>query len=155
MIAAKHARLFGRKPELVLARFKRVDALEQSLVQIGLAAMAREYRRDVALDRLQFVIGVGAGQVEKNVSHFVEAASAALERLDRVGESRRRLFGRDGVDLGARRFERCVERWGKMARLDAVERRRLERSSPGLEKRVCVCRRMGLAGARGSCLHEV
>ena len=57
MIALEHARLFGRKPELVLLRLQRVDALEQRLVQIGVAAMARENRRDLALDRLQFIIG--------------------------------------------------------------------------------------------------
>ena len=84
------------------ARFERVDALEQSLVQIGLAAVAREDGRDLALDRLQLVIRVGAGQVEENARHFVQAAAAALERLDRIGESRRRRIGGDGVDLGAR-----------------------------------------------------
>ena len=47
------ARLFGRQPEeLVRTRFKRVDALKQSLVQIGLAAVPREDGRDLALDRL-------------------------------------------------------------------------------------------------------
>ena len=35
MIALKHARLFGRKPELVLFGLQRVDAPEQRLVQIG------------------------------------------------------------------------------------------------------------------------
>ena len=46
MIALEHARLFGRKPELVLLGLERVDALEERLVQIDLAAMAREDRRD-------------------------------------------------------------------------------------------------------------
>src|ERR1700733_4255248 len=56
MIALKHARLFGGKPEVVLLAFKRIDALEQGLVQRDLASMAREHRRDLPLDRLELVI---------------------------------------------------------------------------------------------------
>ena len=95
MIAVEHAYPFGREPELHLLRFKRVDARKQSLVQVGFAAVARENSRNFALDRLQFVAGMGAGEIEKNVSHLVEAATAALKRLDRVGESRRLGIGGD------------------------------------------------------------
>ena len=56
MIAVEHARLLRRKPELVLFGLQGVDALKQRLVQIGLAAMAREHRRDVPLDRLELII---------------------------------------------------------------------------------------------------
>src|SRR3984957_4789384 len=48
-IAVEHARLLGRERELVLVRFKRVDALEQSPIQMDFAAMPREYRRDLPL----------------------------------------------------------------------------------------------------------
>ena len=143
MIALEHARLLGREPELRLLRLKRVDAREQSLVQIGVAAMARENRRDFALDRLQFVIGVGAGEIEKDARHFVEPAPAALERLDRIGEARRRRIGGDRVDLRARLAERGLEGRPEMARLEAVERRRLERPGPGFEQRVFVSVRIG------------
>ena len=112
--------------------------------------MARENRRDVALDRLQFVVGVGAGEIEEDARHLVERAPAALERLDRVGEGRRLGIGGDGVDLRARLRERRVEGRAEMARLDAVERRRLERPGPGFEKRVRVVRRTGHWGSRGS-----
>ena len=143
MIALEHARLLRREPELRLLRFKRVDAREQSLVQVGFAAMAREHRRNFALDRLQFVIGVGAGQIEKNTRHSVEPAPAALERLDRIGEARRRRIGGDDVDLRSRLAERGLEGRPEMARLEAVERRRLERPGPGLEQRVRIDRRTG------------
>ena len=64
--------------------------------------MARENRRDFALDRLQLVIGVSARQIEKNARHLVEAAAAALQRLDRIGEGRRLGIGGDRVDLRSR-----------------------------------------------------
>ena len=110
--------------------------------------MARENRRDFALDRLQLVIGVGAGQIEENARHPVEAAAAALQRLDRVGESRRLGIGGDGVDLRARLGERRVERGSEMTRLEAVERRRLEWRGPRFEKRV----RVGLANGSSEAL---
>jgi hypothetical protein len=102
VIAVEHTRLFGRQPEVAGVRLDRVDAPEQGLVQIGLAAMARELGRRLALDRLQLVIRVGANQIEKNTGHSVEAAAAALERLDRVGESRGLGIDGDSVDLRAR-----------------------------------------------------
>ena len=113
MIALKHALLFGRKPELALAGLERVDAPEQGVVQIGVAAVARENRRDVALDRLQFVICVGAGEIEKDARHFVEAAPAALERLDRIGEGRRLGIGGDRVDFRARLASAASKAGGK------------------------------------------
>ena len=110
VIATEHAGLFGRKPELVLFRLKRVDPLEQRLVQIGVAAMAGELGRDFALDRLQFFIGRGTRQIEKNGGDPIEAAAAALEHLDRIGEGRRRRIGGDGVDFAPRFFQRGSER---------------------------------------------
>ena len=138
MIAIEHARLLGRQPEFVLVRLERVDALEQSLVQIGLAAVAREEGRDLALNRLQLVIRVGAGQVEENARHFVQAAAAALQGLNRIGEGRRLGIGGDPVDLRARLFERRVECGPEMLGLETVERRRLEWRGPRFEKRVRV-----------------
>ena len=102
MIASKRPRLLGRKPERGLVRLERVDALEQRLVQIGVAVMAGEDRGDGALDRLQFVVRCGAGEVEENARDPVERTPAALERLDRIGEGRRRRVGGDGVDLRPR-----------------------------------------------------
>jgi len=108
--------------------------------------MAGEARGNGALDRLQFVVGVSAREIEEDTRHFVEAAPAALQRLDRVGEGRRRRVRGDRVDLRARLSERGVEGRGEMARLDKGERRRLERPGPGLEKRVRFDRRIGHDG---------
>ena len=154
MIAVEHARLFGRKPEFAGVRLERVDALEQSLVQIGLAAVTRELRRDFALDRLQLVIRVGANQVEKNAGHSVEAAAAALQRVNRIGEGRRLGIGGDRVDLRSRLLKRRVEGRRELARLEAVERRRLEWPGPGFEKRVRVGLGTGHEGSRG-CLPQL
>ena len=102
MIALEHARLLGRKPEPLLIGLQGVDALEQRIVQIGFAAMTRQDRSDLALDRLNLVIARGAGEIEEDAGDLVEAPPAALQRLDRVGESRRIRIGRDGVDLRPR-----------------------------------------------------
>ena len=113
--------------------------------------MARENRRDFALDRLQLVIGVGANQIEKNAGYPVEAAAAALEPLNRIGERRGLGIGGDGVDLRARLAKRSIEGRPEMLRLETVERRRLEWRGPRFEKRVRVerrrCHRRGVAHA--------
>ncbi len=138
MIALEHARLLGRKPELVLLGLERGDALEQRLVQRDLASMAREHGRDLPFDRLEFVIGRRAREIEEDFRHAIEAAPAAFQRFNRIGESRRLQACRDGVDLGAMVFQRDVESGPKMRRFDVVERRGLERPGPGLEQRVLV-----------------
>ena len=138
MITLEHARLFGRKPERVLARLQGVDAPEQGIVQIDVAAMAREDRGDLAFDRLDLVIARGAGEIEEDARHFVARLPAALQRLDGVGEGRRLRIGDDGVDLRPRPGDGGVERGPEMRGFDALERRRLERPGPGFEKRVSI-----------------
>ena len=136
MVTLEHPRLFGGKPEPVLLAFQGVDPSEQRVVEIGVAAMARQNRSDLALDRLELVVGRGAGQIEEDGRHLVEAPAAALDRLDGVSEGRRLRIGGDCVDLGARRSKRDVEGGPKVLRLDTLERRRLERTGPGFEERV-------------------
>ena len=143
MIALKHARLLGRKAKLVLLGFKRVDALEQRRVQRDFAAMPREHGRDLPLDRLEFVIGRRAREIEEHFGHPIEAASAAFQGFDRIGEGRRLWICRDGVDLSAMVFQRDVESGPEMPGLDAVERGRLERPSPRFEERVLFNVRLG------------
>jgi hypothetical protein len=100
--------------------------------------MAREHRRDLPLDRLEFVIGRRAREIEEDFRNAIEAAPAAFQRVNRIGEGRRLWICRDGVDLGAMVIQRDVESGPKMRRVDAVEGRRLERSGPGLQERVLV-----------------
>ena len=99
MIAFEHAGLFFIKAKLCLIRLQGLDAGKQRFVEIGLAAMARQDRRHLALDRLKFVIGGRAGEIVEDVRDLVEAAPAALQRLDGVGECRRRGVLRDGVNF--------------------------------------------------------
>ena len=138
MIALEHARLFGGKAEPVLFGLERVDALEQRLVQISFVAMAGENGGDFALDRLQFIIGRGASEIEEDAADAIEAAAAALERLDRIGEGGRRRVCGDRIDFAPRDFQRSVESGAEMAGLDTVERRRLERPRPGFEKGILI-----------------
>jgi hypothetical protein len=138
MIAGEHARLFGRKPEAAPFGVQRVDAPEQRVVQIGLVAMARQDRRHLPLDRLQFVIGRRARQIEEDAPHLVEAAPAALQGLDRIGEGRPLRVCSDSVDLLPGLVESGLERRPEVGGFDALERRRLEGLGPGLEKRVRV-----------------
>ena len=100
--------------------------------------MAREHRGDLALDRLDLVVGRCAGKIEENAGNLVEALAAALDRLDGVGEARRLRIGGDGVDLGARLFQRRLEGGAEVLWLDTLERRRLERAGPGFKQRVVV-----------------
>ena len=65
-------------------------------------------------------------------------ASAALQRLDRVGEARRVGLAGDRRDVGQFRRHEAVEGGWEMPRLDAPEGRQPERSVPGLEERVVV-----------------
>ncbi len=141
--ARKRARLLGREPERRLVRVQGVDPPEQRVVQIGVARVAREDRGDGALDRLEFVVRLGAGEIEEQLGDPVERPPAPLHGLDRVGEGRGRGIGGDGVDLGPRFLQGRLEGRLEAARRDAVEGRRLERAGPGFEERVGVRMRKG------------
>ena len=148
-IAVEHARPFGRQPEVACVRLERVDALEQSLVQISLAARGRapEFRRDLALDCLQFITRVGAGQYRKHARNFVEAAAAALERFNRVGEiGGTRTRPRRCRSLPALHRGLCRTQ-AEMAEARNGRTARLERSGLKFEKRVRVDRGGGQNGA--------
>ena len=143
MSAGERARLLGREPERRLVRLQGVDPTEQRVVEISVARVAREDRGDGALDRLELVVRLGAGEIEEHLGDPVERPPAPLHGLDRVGEGRRRGIGGDGVDLGPRLLQRRLEGRLEMPRRDAVERRRLERGGPRLEERVGVRMRKG------------
>jgi len=132
MIALENPCLFGIKPDFAAARIKRVDALKHRTVQVDSAAMPGKFWRDLAFDRFEFVIGVGAGQIEENRTDPGKLAAASFERFDRVFEGRRFWIGRDCSGLGLRVGKRDLEGLPKVAWL----RRHAKRPRPRFEKRV-------------------
>ena len=113
--------------------------------------MAREARRDLALDRFDLVVCFRARQIEEDAGHSGQRAPAALQRVDGVGEGRRRGIIGDGVDLSPRFFKGGLERGPEMPGRDAVERRAsngpVQVSSRGLASEVIG----GLAGSLLEC----
>ena len=92
---------------------------------------------DIALDRLDGVVGMRAREREKHVRHAAERAAGALQRLDGVGEIGLRLIAGDGRDLGLMRGQRRLEGRQEMPGLDPLERRRRERARrPVLQQRI-------------------
>ena len=132
----QHPRLLGREAEALALREQVVDAAEQGRVQEDRAAVPGQHRGDLALDRLERVAGMGAGEAEEHRRHPVEGAPGPLEGVDRVGERRRCRVAGDGRDLGAVLRQRPVEGRPEVVGGDPVERRQPERRHPGLEQRV-------------------
>ena len=66
LIALENPRLLGDQVRVCRARLQRFDTPEQCVVQVDFAAMTGEFWRNLAFDRLNLVIGVGARQIEKN-----------------------------------------------------------------------------------------
>src|SRR4051794_35024608 len=98
--------------------------------------MPGEHRGDLALDRLEGVARVRAGQVVEHTRDLIEAAARALEGVDRVGEGRRIGIPGDGYDLGGVLRERLVEGRAEVIGRDLIERRQPERRRPFAEERV-------------------
>src|ERR1700731_2672213 len=98
--------------------------------------MPGKFWRDLAFGRFELVIGVGARQIEENRTNTGQLAAASFERFDRVFEGRRFWIGRDCSGFGLRKAKRDLEGLPKLARLQAIERRRAKRPRPWFEKRV-------------------
>ena len=113
-------------PRLSRRRIERVDAAKQRLVEIDFAAEPRKHRRHVALDRLDRVVAVGAGEIEKHRRDPVELRAAALQRLDRIGEGRR---ARDWPRW--RRFRRAFARERRRRRGGSARARSQRKAAPG------------------------
>jgi hypothetical protein len=92
--------------------------------------------RDVALDREQRLVGVGARERAEHVGHAPEQPAAQFERRDRVVEAGRGLIGRDRRYLGIVVREGAVEGRRKVRGRDAPERRGAERTGPFLKERI-------------------
>ena len=144
-VAIEHARGLRVERQPRLRPMQRFDALEQRVVEKNGAALARQDRRDFALDLLQRVVAVGADEVEEHRGDAVERLAAALQRADRIVERRHLCIAGDRIDLGALLRQRRVERRAEMFGRDARERRRAERAGPGFEK--------GIARGGGTRVH--
>ena len=76
MIALEHPGLLGVEAERVALRLQGVDPVIKRPVEKDVVAMPGEPRRDLALDRLDFVVAVGRGEIEEDGRHSVERAAA-------------------------------------------------------------------------------
>ena len=68
----QHLGLLGRQFQFGALVIHGFDALEQTLVQTNRGAVLRQAGRHLGLDSLQFVAGVGAGQVEQAGQRHVQ-----------------------------------------------------------------------------------
>ena len=136
VIAVEHARLLGVKAEAVAPGIQVGDAGVERAVEIECVAVTCQERRDVALDRLDGIAGVGAGQHKKDVGDVLEIAPAHLQRHDGVVEARRLRIGGDSVELGAVGSQSAVEGGTEMVRLDRRQRRQAEGAGPVGQQRV-------------------
>jgi hypothetical protein len=86
-----------------------------------------ERRRDLALDCLQRIVRVSAGQAPKDALDTIEQSTRVLERPHRIPE---RGFGfvlGDALDLGAMPSQCVLEGGSEMSWLDLLEVRKAER----------------------------
>ena len=136
VVAFQHARLLACQAETRGVAMQRVELREQLFVEVNLIPVPGKFWRHVALDRLDRLAGVGAGQHIEHVADPHEQPARAFQRLDRVGERWLRLSGRDDVDFGAVRGKRLLEGGREMLRRDRLQRRDPERRRPFGEQRV-------------------
>ncbi len=140
VIAVEDPGLLGRQPEQFALIEQRGEARIQCLVHEDRAAMPGKKRRHLALDRLQRVVGMAAGEVEEHGRHPAKLAPAPLHAIDGIREGRRRAVLRDRCDLSFMGCERAIERRTKVIGRDPLEGRELERGRPGCEEgigRIC------------------
>jgi len=109
MIAIENPRLLGIECEFFAPGKQRLDTPKQSIVQEDFAAMTGKFWRDLAFDRLNLVIGVGARQMKKNRTDAGKIPAASFKRLDCIFErfgsrvlvwsiSLASMFRREGAD---------------------------------------------------------
>jgi hypothetical protein len=136
VVALEHALLLGVKAEPVGVAHKRVDTAEQRRIGVDPVPVARELRRNLALDRKQCIVGVGAGEDVEHIANALERAPAQFHGRDRVGEGRR-LGGRgNGGNLGLMLGQRPRISGAKMLRRNAIERGHAVRGRPIGEERI-------------------
>ena len=134
MIALQHALLFGVEIEPVGPAHERVDAAEQGFVGVDPVPVARQLRRNLALDLEQRGVAVRADEQVEGGAHAFQQPPAQLQGGDRVGEIRRVGLRRNGRDLGVVLGEGACVSLPEMLGLYAVERRHRVGGRPGLEE---------------------
>ena len=112
VIALQHPRLLGVEAEQFALRLQGGGPVGERLVEKNVVAMPRQSRRDLALDRLDLVVRVRRGEIEKDGRHIAQAPAAALQRLDGVLE-RRRLRVRRDVAISARASSSAASKAGR------------------------------------------
>src|ERR1700724_473014 len=98
--------------------------------------MPGKFWRDLAFDRFEFLIGVGARQIEEDGRDAGKVPAASFERFDGIFEGRWLWIGRDFFGIGMRKAKRDLEGLPKVAWPQAIEWRRAKRPCPWFEKRV-------------------
>ena len=78
MVALQHPGLLVVEAKRLAFRLQGVDPIVERPVEKDVVAMPREPRGDLALDRLDFVVAVGRGEIEKDGRHSAQRSAAAL-----------------------------------------------------------------------------
>ena len=133
-IPFQHAGLLG--VEAGGLGFERGEPREQGRVHMDGVPVGGQARHDIALEREQRLVAVGADEGEEHCGHPGERPARAFERRDGVGEGRRGRLRRDRHDLVAVLRERRREGRAEMLGRDRGERGRRKRRVPGGEERV-------------------
>ena len=118
------------KAEAVASVIHGFDAGEDDGVERHGVALAGQHRVDLGFERLDHLVGVGAGEVAEHAHHLVERGVGTLQSKDRVLEGR--LFGvaGDGPDFGARFQDALEDGRPEMLVPDVSERRNAVRAGP-------------------------
>ncbi|MDR6139316.1 hypothetical protein QE438_002620 [Pseudoxanthomonas sp. SORGH_AS 997] len=77
-----------------------LDAREQLRIQVDLVLVRGQLGRDLFLDLLTRIVGIGLDQAEEDARDAGQGLAAALHRLQRVGEGGRLRVVGDLADLG-------------------------------------------------------
>ena len=125
-----------RQAERFAAGVEIGDAGIERAVEIERIAVTGEQRRHRALDRLDGVAGIGAGQHPEQIADPLEHAAASFQRGDGVVEGRRSRVGRRCASISARcAAKRRVESRAELLGGDGGERRQAESAGPVREQR--------------------
>ena len=141
MVALEYALLLQRQPKLLVILHQRVHPREQLGVLVDGHAVLGIAGRYLALDGLDLGRGVRAGQVEEYGRYAIEEPAREFERVDGVGEGRRRPVVGDGCDLFEVLGEALLDGRQEMRGAHLVEGRHLVRRRPALQQRVLAGRR--------------